>query len=96
MRDQRAAGDRLGRAIQRNSGPVNIHFSAAVGIGISVTTIPASAYLGVAAGTGELGKSWSALGVLGANIAMMLLGGSIALAVQRLRAPRMPDEPPAP
>jgi hypothetical protein len=25
----------------------------------------------------------------------MLLGGSIALAVQRVRAPRMPDEPPA-
>jgi hypothetical protein len=47
-------------------------------------------------GTGEPGKSWSALGVLGANIAMMLLGGSIALAVQRGGAPRMPDEPTDP
>jgi uncharacterized hydrophobic protein (TIGR00271 family) len=74
---------------------VETRASAAVGVGISVTTIPASAFLGVAAGTGELGKSWSALGVLGANIAMMLLGGSITLAVQRLRAPRMPDEPTA-
>jgi uncharacterized hydrophobic protein (TIGR00271 family) len=74
---------------------VETRASAAVGVGISVTTIPASAFLGVAAGTGELGMSWSALGVLGANVAMMLLGGSIALAVQRVRAPRMPDEPPA-
>jgi hypothetical protein len=60
-----------------------------------VTTIPASAFLGVAAGTGELGKSWSALGVLGANIAMMLLGGSLALATQRWGAPRLPEEPNA-
>src|SRR5262245_44408123 len=74
---------------------VETRASAAVGVGISVTTIPASAFVGVAAGTGELGKSWSALGVLGANIAMMLLGGSIALATQRFRAPRLPDEPHA-
>jgi uncharacterized hydrophobic protein (TIGR00271 family) len=72
---------------------VETRASAAVGVGISVTTIPASAFLGVAAGTGELGKSWSALGVLGANIAMMLLGGSIALATQRWGAPRLPEEP---
>jgi hypothetical protein len=70
---------------------VETRASAAVGVGISVTTIPASAYLGVAIGTGEPGKSWSALGVLGANIAMMLLGGSIALAIQRSRAPRVSD-----
>jgi hypothetical protein len=67
---------------------VETRASAAVGVGISVTTIPASAFLGVAAGTGELGQSWSALAVLGANIAMMLLGGSLALATQRLRASR--------
>src|SRR5262249_20451619 len=65
---------------------VETRASAAVGVGISVTTIPASAYLGVAIGTGELGKSWSALAVLGANMTMMLLGGSIALAIQRWRA----------
>jgi hypothetical protein len=34
-------------------------------------------------GIGELAKSLAALGVLAANIAMMLTGGSIALAVQR-------------
>jgi uncharacterized hydrophobic protein (TIGR00271 family) len=69
---------------------VETRASAAVGVGISVTTIPATAFLGVAIGTGELSKSWSALAVLGVNIAMMLLGGSIALATQRLRAPTAP------
>lgn len=62
---------------------VETRASAAVGVAISVTTVPAVAYLGVALGTGELAKSWSALGVLAANVAMMLLGGSSALYVQR-------------
>jgi uncharacterized hydrophobic protein (TIGR00271 family) len=69
---------------------VETRASAAVGVGISVTTIPAAAFLGVALGTGELGKSWSALAVLGANITMMLAGGSLALAIQRLRAAPKP------
>jgi uncharacterized hydrophobic protein (TIGR00271 family) len=56
---------------------------AAVGVAISVTTIPASAFLGVAAGIGELSKSLAALGVLGANVGMMLVGGSVTLLVQR-------------
>ena len=56
---------------------------AAVGVAISVTTIPASAFLGVAAGIGELSKSLAALDVLGANVAMMLVGGSVTLLVQR-------------
>jgi uncharacterized hydrophobic protein (TIGR00271 family) len=62
---------------------VETRASSAVGVAISVTTIPAVAYLGVALGTGELAKSWSALAVLAANVAMMLLGGSSALYVQR-------------
>jgi uncharacterized hydrophobic protein (TIGR00271 family) len=62
---------------------VETRASAAVGVAISVTTIPAAAFLGVALGIGEFGKSLSALAVLGANIAMMLIGGSITLAVQR-------------
>ena len=62
--------------------------SAAVGVAISVTTIPASAFLGVAAGVGELSKSLSALGVLGANVSMMLVSGSLTLAIQRAAAPR--------
>lgn len=74
---------------------VETRASAAVGVGISVTTIPAAAYVGVAIGLGELGRSWSALAVLGANLAMMLLGGSLALAAQRLSARSAPAGPAA-
>ena len=62
---------------------VETRASMGVGVAISVTTIPAAAFLGVAAGVGQFAKSLGALGVLGTNIAMMLLGGSLALAVQR-------------
>jgi uncharacterized hydrophobic protein (TIGR00271 family) len=62
---------------------VETRASMGVGVAISVTTIPAAAFLGVAAGVGQFSKSLGALSVLGANIAMMLVGGSIALAVQR-------------
>jgi hypothetical protein len=62
--------------------------SAAVGVAISVTTIPAVAYLGVALAVGEAEKSLSALGVLGANVGMMLVGGSTTLALQRVLARR--------
>jgi uncharacterized hydrophobic protein (TIGR00271 family) len=65
---------------------VETRASAAVGVAISVTTVPASAYLGVAAGTGQGRHAWSALAVLAVNVAMMLLGGTVALAVQRARA----------
>jgi uncharacterized hydrophobic protein (TIGR00271 family) len=66
---------------------VETRANAAVGVAISVTTIPATAYLGVAAGIGELDTSLSALGVLAVNVVMMLAGGSIALAVQRRALP---------
>ncbi len=69
--------------------------SAAIGVAISVTTVPATAYLGVAIGLGKLDKSWSALGVLAVNIAMMLAGGSIALGTQRLTAARRDAEEPS-
>jgi uncharacterized hydrophobic protein (TIGR00271 family) len=62
---------------------VETRASMGVGVAISVTTIPAAAFLGVALGVGELSKSLSALGVLGTNIAMMLVGGATALTVQR-------------
>jgi uncharacterized hydrophobic protein (TIGR00271 family) len=62
---------------------VETRASSAVGVAISVTTIPATAYLGVAAGIGELRTSLSALGVLAVNVTMMLAGGSLALVVQR-------------
>jgi uncharacterized membrane protein len=57
--------------------------SSAVGVAISITTIPAAAYLGVAAGVGEAGNSLGALAVLGANVAMLVLAGTLTLVVQR-------------
>ncbi len=62
---------------------VETRASMGVGVAISVTTIPAAAFLGVAAGVGQFSKSLGALAVLGANIAMMLTGGSLALLIQR-------------
>jgi uncharacterized hydrophobic protein (TIGR00271 family) len=67
---------------------VETRASMAVGVAISVTTIPAAAFLGVAIGVGELSKSLSALGVLATNVAMMIAGGSAALAIQRRLASR--------
>jgi uncharacterized hydrophobic protein (TIGR00271 family) len=60
--------------------------SSAVGVAISVTTIPASAYLGVATGVGDGSKAVGALAVLGINIAMLLVGGSLTLVAQRALA----------
>ena len=57
--------------------------SAGVGVAVSVTTIPAAGYLGVAAGVGEIDRASGALGVLGMNVAMMAVGASTALVVQR-------------
>jgi len=58
--------------------------SAGVGVAISVTSIPAAAYLGVAAGLGELTTARGSLGVLGANVAMMVAGAAATLALQRI------------
>jgi uncharacterized hydrophobic protein (TIGR00271 family) len=57
--------------------------SSAVGVAISVTTIPASAYLGVAAGVGAASKALGALLVLGINITMLLAAGCATLLTQR-------------
>jgi len=57
--------------------------SSAVGVAISVTTIPATAYLAVAAGLGRLGGAGSALLVLAINVAMLLLGAYTTLRLQR-------------
>jgi uncharacterized hydrophobic protein (TIGR00271 family) len=62
--------------------------SAAVGVAISVTTIPAAAYLGVAAGVGEFVEALGALAVLGINVVMLTIGGTSALLVQRWLARR--------
>jgi uncharacterized hydrophobic protein (TIGR00271 family) len=62
--------------------------SSAVGVAISVTTIPASAYFGVAVGVGEMSKAAGALLVLAINVAMLLVGGCVTLLVQRALARR--------
>jgi len=62
--------------------------SAAVGVAISVTTIPASAYLGVAIGTGGIGSGLGALAVLVVNVTLLLISGSLTLVVQRWIANR--------
>jgi uncharacterized hydrophobic protein (TIGR00271 family) len=56
--------------------------SSGVGVAISVTTIPAAAYLGVATGLGEFATAKGALGVLGANVAMMVVGAVATLTLQ--------------
>jgi uncharacterized hydrophobic protein (TIGR00271 family) len=62
--------------------------SAGVGVAISVTTIPAAAYLGVAAGVGELDRVLGALAVLAVNVVMISLGGTGTLLTQRRWARR--------
>jgi uncharacterized hydrophobic protein (TIGR00271 family) len=60
--------------------------SSGVGVAISVTTIPAAAYLGVAAGLGQATKALGALAVLATNVAMIVIGAATTLALQRLFA----------
>jgi uncharacterized hydrophobic protein (TIGR00271 family) len=62
--------------------------SAGVGVAVSVTTIPAAAYLGVATGLGEADQARGAVAVLGANVAMLVGGAAGTLALQRLVARR--------
>jgi hypothetical protein len=62
--------------------------SSGVGVAISVTTVPAAAYLGVAAGVGEASKALGALAVLAANVALMVTGAAITLSLQRALAHR--------
>jgi uncharacterized hydrophobic protein (TIGR00271 family) len=56
--------------------------SFAVGVAISVTTIPAAAYIGVAAGLGEWRGALGAVSVLGVNLVMLLLAGALTLGIQ--------------
>ncbi|TMK57723.1 MAG: DUF389 domain-containing protein [Actinobacteria bacterium] len=57
--------------------------SAAVGVAISVTTIPASAYLGVALGAGGIEHALGALVVLIINVTLLIVGGTMTLLAQR-------------
>lgn len=62
--------------------------SAAVGVAISVTTIPASAYWGVALATGQTQGAGGALIVLAVNVCLLVLSGSATLLTQRWLARR--------
>jgi uncharacterized hydrophobic protein (TIGR00271 family) len=57
--------------------------SAAVGVAISVTTIPASAYLGVALGGGGIEHALGAAVVLAINVSLLIVSATLTLAVQR-------------
>src|SRR5690606_32732196 len=63
--------------------------NAAVGVGISVTTIPASAFLGVALGTEGAEHADGALVVLATNVGLLIASGSVTLLIQRLLATRL-------
>jgi uncharacterized hydrophobic protein (TIGR00271 family) len=62
--------------------------SSGVGVAVSVTTIPAAAYLGVAAGLGKTGEARGALEVLGANVVTLVIAASCTLVLQRVLARR--------
>jgi uncharacterized hydrophobic protein (TIGR00271 family) len=57
--------------------------STAVGVAISVTTIPASAYLGVAIGGGGIEHAMGAAVVLAINVSLLIVSATLTLAVQR-------------
>ncbi len=63
-------------AFERPSG-------AAVGVAISVTTIPAAAYVGAAIAMGRDDPMWGALGVLLVNVVMLVVASTATLVVQR-------------
>ena len=56
---------------------------AAVGVAISVTTIPAAAMTGVAAGLGDWPRALGSLAVLGVNVVSLIVAGCSTLIVQR-------------
>lgn len=66
--------------------------SAAVGVAISVTTIPASAYLGVALGAGGIDHALGAAVVLAINVSLLIVSATLTLAAQQ----RVPNRSRAP
>jgi uncharacterized hydrophobic protein (TIGR00271 family) len=62
---------------------VETRASAGVGVAISVTTLPAVAFFGVALGLGEAGEATGALAVLAVNVLFLLIGAAGTLALQR-------------
>ena len=67
----------------------------AVGVAISVTTIPAASYAGVAFAFGALDLAFDALGVLGVNVIFLVLAQCLTLVVIRARQQRQARQPAA-
>lgn len=67
--------------------------AAAVGVAISVTTVPASAYFGVAIGLSGAENSTFALWTLSIYVTLMILSGTITLAIQRWTVNRVRSQP---
>jgi hypothetical protein len=59
-----------------------------VGVAISITTIPAAAFIGAAVAVGDVEALRGALAVLAANVGLIVVAGTVTLALQRRdRAP---------
>jgi uncharacterized hydrophobic protein (TIGR00271 family) len=69
--------------------------AAAVGVAISVTTIPAAAYLGAALGLGRGNSSWGALSVLAVNVICIESASAFTVWVQRRHRRRPIAERPS-
>jgi len=67
---------------------IDTRASAGVGVAISVTTIPAAAYFGIALGLGEARQATGALAVLSLNVLFLVIGAAGTLLLQRRRRKR--------
>jgi len=66
--------------------------SSAVGVAMSITTIPAAAFCGAALAVGDAAGAAGALAVLVANVGLLIVGGSATLIAQRWLRARRPLE----
>lgn len=73
-----------GRGGRRNALAHQRQVLGAVGVLISVTTLPAAANAGVAAAYGDWGTFAGSLAQLGLNLSLLVLAGTATLALQRL------------
>jgi uncharacterized hydrophobic protein (TIGR00271 family) len=67
--------------------------SVVVGVAISITTIPAAAFIGAAVAVGDAEGLRGAVAVLAANVGLIVLTGTATLALQRLGQERFSGGP---
>lgn len=58
--------------------------AAAVGVAISITTIPAIAYFAVAVVADDSNDAWGAIGVLVTNVFVLIAAGTLTVSIQRV------------